>query len=168
MSSSPSTSLRTTDLPVPRLDSYRRIWYSGSRVARNRANGTPGHYSMDESQEQELWRLRGVDIDLDSARLKIKELEDHIVRIRHIESAAAAIEQREQALRDEYKKLQEIHDKTIEEFHDLDYRYKIVQEQVGQLRRQLEEEMNREYMDETYGFKITGDLPKRQGWRKSR
>lgn len=115
---------------------------------------------MDESQEEELWRLRSVEIDLTAAQNRIWQLENQL----KLDSAKIArANELEKHNADLEKEAAELHNK----WHETVAKLEAAEKEIHALRAEVSRQLQSDYMQETYGFEITERMP-RKGWRKAR
>lgn len=122
---------------------------------------------LEQDLEQELWRLRGVEYDLEQARIRIAELEKANQLSADVARDALSLEaETRKHLKDEinqHKNAANERNKYMEEVHEL-------KKKIERLHIALERYQRHEYMQENYGFEVVGEIPtadrgKRKGWR---
>lgn len=119
--------------------------------------------------EQELWRLRSVEYDLEQARKQIAELEATQEANAQETSKAVAQEAVMRGILEEEKKT---HINAAKERNAYMEECAKLRKQIERLEVALEKYQNHEYMQTTYGFEVV-DKPlaaraNRKGWRLNR
>lgn len=98
---------------------------------------------MDRDElEQELWKLRSAEYDLEQAQARITELEslhaDFEVKAKELEANAKKII-------DNYERLRDVHESTVKEFHEVSLK-------KAELEKELKTYHQIDHMKEAYGF----------------
>lgn len=123
-----------------------------------------------EEMEQELWRLRAVEIDLQRSHEQVcsldREAEKHVTQIASLE---ASLNDRQRQLQSKQSTIDALSRlaKELEEMLE-----KATHERDWAMER-LEENERAEYMHNAYGIHVTDKMPtddqaRRRGWRLSR
>lgn len=121
--------------------------------------------------EQELWRLRSVEYDLDQARGHITELES--IRELSTRATAEALKQKDVA----HKLLEQEKEacaRASKQRNELAEQVATLKQENERLRQGLERYRRIEYMQDTYGIQVVDQVPTqaaraiRKGWRLNR
>lgn len=120
---------------------------------------------MDDEQEQELWRLRSVEYDLDALQAQHDELKErHYALLKKAEEALEAVEKAEAM----WTPVKQDNERLRRELQASDEKLEAQANVLKELKRQLRHSAESKYMENTYGFKVTKEMPSRRGWRLSR
>lgn len=121
---------------------------------------------MDEDREQELWRLRSVDYDLEALQAQYKELQERHDLLR--DKAAAALEQCEK-VETKWKSVAGENIRLADELANAENTIHARDEVIEKLKTDIRYGVASNHMESIYGFKVQhGDEVKRRGWRLSK
>lgn len=120
-----------------------------------------------EELEAELWKLRSVEIDLERAKEEIEELKKSNKTL--AEESALFQKDYDQAQKDMQMFKKNIDQAEKERKEALALAEKSKQERDWAIKK-LEEYHSADHMYQTYGFKVSDEMPQRQGrnWRLNR
>lgn len=115
--------------------------------------------------EQELWRLRSVEYDLQQAQERIKELEE---RQGEIAAEVAHMLAERDLARDRRDKLEGMYQSSVKDRDAFAEQNLELLGEIARLKKGLERYQRAEYMQETYGIEVVDGGRQRKGWRLNR